>query len=118
MATDTGGKILIADDEETFRITTVGLLEREGHQCDSAVSASDALKHLDKPYDLLITDIRMPGNVDLEFVKELRQRVPLLPIIIVTGHPSVPTAVESLHLSVVDYFVKPLKMPRGSSMST
>jgi len=53
----------------------------------------------------------MPGNVDLEFVKALRERAPLLPIIVVTGYPSVPTAVESLHLSVVDYLIKPLKVP-------
>ncbi len=49
MATETGGKILLVDDEEIFRIPTVGLLEREGHQCDSAVSASEALKYLEQP---------------------------------------------------------------------
>jgi len=51
MGVEAEGQILIADDEEIFRIPTVGLLEREGYQCDSAASTEEALKYLQKPYE-------------------------------------------------------------------
>jgi CheY-like chemotaxis protein len=105
------GNILIADDEESFRLTTAEILRREGYDCDCVSTSEEALACLKKPYDLLIADINMPGNTDLEFLVEVHKNVPVLPIIVVTGYPSVPTAVEALHLAVVDYIVKPLKMP-------
>jgi len=105
------GHILIADDEEGFRLTMSGLLRREGYDCDCVPTSEEALACLKKPYDLLIADIHMPGNMDMEFLQEVHQNVPTLPIIVVTGHPSFPTALEALHLSVVDYLVKPVKMP-------
>jgi len=105
-------RILIADDEETFLQSMGALLRREGYTCDCVRDAQEAAAALDKTtYDLLITDIYMPGNAELEFLSELQKRGSIIPVIVVTGYPSVPTAVESLRLSVVDYLIKPVDFP-------
>src|SRR5262249_60695940 len=58
-------------------------------------------------FDLLIADIHMPGNVGLELIQDLRQIVSGLPVILITGRPSVETAAKSVRLSVAAYLVKP-----------
>lgn len=98
-------KLLLADDEETFSSSVAVLLRREGYLCDVANSAGDAIEKLTQsPYDLLITDLRMPGNGDLELLKAAAGS---MPVIVVTAYPSVPTAIEALRSAVVDYIVKP-----------
>jgi FixJ family two-component response regulator len=105
-------RILIADDEETFLQSMGALLRREGYACDCVRDAREAAAALEKvAYDLLITDIYMPGNAELEFLHDLQSRCAMIPVIVVTGYPSVPTAVESLRLSVVDYLIKPVDFP-------
>lgn len=103
------GHVLLVDDEEHFCLTTAGLLSGEGYHCDTMGCPEKALTVLPGSYDVLITDIHMPGQSGLEFLTEVRQRVPEMPMIVVTGYPSVPTAVEAVHLSAVDYLTKPLK---------
>lgn len=100
-------RILLADDEETFRSSVAVLLRREGYLCDMASQGTEAVEMLGQAqYDLLITDLRMPGNTDLELLRAATSSA-LLPVIVVTAYPSVPTAVEALRCSVVDYLVKP-----------
>lgn len=70
-----------------------------------------AKKLLTSQHDALITDIRMPGNMQFEFLRDVRTRFPLLPIVLVTGYPSVQTAVEALRLSFTDYLLKPVDWP-------
>lgn len=105
-----GAHILIADDEETFRLSTAALLQREGYACDCASDAEEALRLLPNDYDVLLADIRMPGNTELEFLHHVHARMPDLPVIIVTGYPSLPTAVEACRLASVDYLIKPVDM--------
>ena len=104
-------RVLLADDEETFRRSTARLLEQEGYQCDCAQDSQEASRILTKEHGVLISDIRMPGNMQFEFLREVRSRFPLLPIVLVTGYPSVQTAVESLRLSFTDYLLKPVDWP-------
>ena len=102
-------RLLIADDDETFLLSTSDLLREAGFCCDCAADAAAAAKMLGRDqYDLLIADIRMPGNGDLEFIRELPRTAGGLPVILVTGYPSLDTAIESIHLPVVSYLVKPL----------
>lgn len=104
-----GGRILIADDEETFLVSTIDLLRREGYECDGVKDAEAAVKVLSsKPFDLLISDIRMPGNLELELVEAVLESVKGLPVIIVTGYPSAKAAITCLHLRTIAYLVKPL----------
>ena len=102
------GRILIADDEEIFLNSTADLLRKEGFECDCAPDAASAAKLLRTgDHDLLIADIKMPGNVELEFIKDMPQIAQGLPVILVTGYPTLDTAIQSLELQVVAYMVKP-----------
>ncbi|TKB91618.1 MAG: response regulator [Nitrospira sp.] len=104
-------RILLADDEDTFRKATATLLEQEGYRCDSAQDFEQASRLLMGEHDVLISDIRMPGNMQFEFLRDVRTRFPLLPIVLVTGYPSVQTAVEALRLGFTDYLLKPVDWP-------
>lgn len=75
------------------------------------MDAEEAGKLLSSAHDLLIADIQMPGNLNMEFLKDVHARFPLLPILVVTGYPSVETAVATLRLSFVDYLLKPIDWP-------
>lgn len=108
VATANPGRILIADDDESVYRFLIDLLEHEGYECTSARTADEALEILaSRPHDLLITDIKMPGNESLAFLRDQKGTTGL-PIIVITGHPTITTAVEALRLSVVDYMIKPL----------
>jgi DNA-binding response OmpR family regulator len=103
------GSALIVDDEETFRESTCRLLRREGFDCQGAGSADEALTILQKSrFDVMIADICMPGNSDLRVVRGARELDQQLAVILVTGYPSMETAVPSVELSVAAYLVKPL----------
>lgn len=104
-------RILLADDEDTFRRSTARLFEQEGYRCDCAEDSTEAGRLLTKDHDVLVSDIRMPGNLQFEFLRDVRSRFPMLPIVLVTGYPSVQTAVESLRLSFTDYLLKPVDWP-------
>jgi DNA-binding NtrC family response regulator len=104
------GRILIADDEATFRRATAQLLEREGYRCDEAADALTAVQHLTSAtYDLLIADVRMPGNMRLELVEEMPMLAPGVPVILVTAYPSFTSGQRALDLPVVAYLVKPFE---------
>jgi CheY-like chemotaxis protein len=107
------GRILIADDDQPFRQSTADLLRHEGYEVDVADDGGTALALVQEtPYDLLITDLRMPGNRDLCLVRTVAQRAGGLPIIIVTGFPSMESALASIELPVAAYLVKPVEVPR------
>lgn len=102
-------RILIADDEETFLHSTADLLRREGYHCDTAADATFATEIIrNSAYDLVIADIRMPGNTELQFIGELANLVRAMPVILVTGYPSMRTAIRSIELLVVAYLIKPV----------
>jgi len=107
--TDDRPRILIADDEETFYESTADLLRREGYDCDCAPDGATAANMVrGERYDLLIADIRMPGNPELELVKEIAHADPGLPVILVTGYPALHSAMQSVDLPVWAYMLKPI----------
>lgn len=99
---------MLVDSDETFCRSTARLLEQAGYRCDCAQDSHEASRLLTSRHDALITEIHMPGDMPFEFLWDVRTRFPALPIVIVTGSPSVQTAVESLRLSCMDYLVKPV----------
>jgi DNA-binding NarL/FixJ family response regulator len=102
------GKILLADDERVFLRSTAALLQQEGYECVCASTGTMAMELLQaNGFDLLITDLRMPGNLELEVLQGAARHAAGAPIIIITAYPSVATALSALHLPVVDYLVKP-----------
>lgn len=103
------GRILIADDEELVRGFIVELLQAEGYHCDGVGTAQEAAKAMaTNAYDLLITDVRMPGNDTLAFLRPGHTAGPVVPVIVITGHPTVETAMEAVRLSALDYLIKPV----------
>jgi CheY-like chemotaxis protein len=103
------GRVLIADDEETFLMATADLLRREGFEVETVRDGETALARVrDASYDLLISDLEMPGNEDLDLVRQVAEVAGGLPIIIITGFPSTRSAIASIELPVAAYLLKPV----------
>jgi two-component system response regulator AtoC len=103
-------RILIADDEPLYSKTTAALLRKAGYECVCAPDGQAALDALARePFDLVLSDLNMPGNLRLELLHEGRRKWPEVPLIVVTGAPSLPTAIESVRLGIADYLLKPVK---------
>jgi DNA-binding NtrC family response regulator len=104
-------RILIADDEPLYRETTAEFLREEGYECVCVEDANDAITVLNEhEFDLILSDLNMPGNLKLELLKEGRTKHKHVPMIVVTGAPSLPSAIESVRLGVTDYLLKPVKL--------
>jgi len=102
------GRILVADDEGTFLKSTGDLLRRESYGCDCVADAAAAVEKLrDNEYDLLIADIKMPGNTNLELIRDLPEIGESLSVILVTAYPSQHSAIQALQLPVAAYLIKP-----------
>lgn len=108
--TTTQKRILIADDEETFRESTAAILAEAGYACSSARDATEAERLPEAGYDLLLADVRMPGNSQLEFLQTVSRRHPTLPVVVIAGYPSVGMVIESFRLAIVDYLIKPVDL--------
>lgn len=106
----TGPRLLLADDEPLYLQTTAQLLQKAGYVCTCVSDAEAAITALrTQPFDLVLTDLNMPGNLKLELLRAGRQDWPNVPLIVVTGVPSLPTAIESVRLGIADYLIKPVK---------
>src|SRR4029078_1847020 len=86
------------------------LLRKSGYDCTCAKDGGAALQALSQgSFDLILSDLNMPGNLKLELLQEGRRQWPEIPLIVVTGAPSLPTAIESVRLGIADYLLKPVK---------
>ena len=102
------GRILFADDDVQFRLGLGRRLERAGFECEYAATAAESINKLQAvPYDLLLSDIDMPGNAGLELIEKVPAATNGLPVVLLTGRPTVETAARSVRLRVVAYLLKP-----------
>ena len=102
-------KIIVVDDEQDIRIALFESLSRQGYNvsvADNGAVALDIIKR--NPPDLVITDIRMPQIDGLQLLRELRRQSQDLPVLIITGHATVDSAVEAMKLGAFDYILKPV----------
>lgn len=103
-----GARILVIDDEEVVHAAVKRMLARGGHDVVSARSAREGLALVDAhPFDLLITDLMMPEMDGLELLNALRIRRLKIPVLMVTGYPTISTALKALRLGAADYLTKP-----------
>ena len=103
-------RILLVDDDATFRLTTGALLEADGHQVDAAADGQQAVERLrDRQFDLLLVDLRMPGIDGLGLVEALRLWGHGVPILMISGFGTVDSAVRALHLGADDFLLKPVE---------
>ncbi len=101
-------RVLVVDDEGAIRYSVSKTLQRIGYQVDEASSGEEALEMISKSeYEVILTDIRMPGLTGVELLKRIKDISPDGIVILMTGYASLGTAVESLRLGAHDYLIKP-----------
>ncbi|MFM2196564.1 MAG: sigma-54-dependent transcriptional regulator [Bacteroidota bacterium] len=106
-------KILIIDDESSIRAALRDILEYEGYTIDEAGDGDAGLKSVLKSnYDAIFCDIKMPKKDGLDFLSELKKEEIQVPVIIMTGHGDIETAVEALKRGAYDFVQKPLDLNR------
>jgi CheY-like chemotaxis protein len=107
--TTSKGRILLADDDASYAGTMGELLRAEGYEVTIANDGDQAFELAGKEqFDLLLADLEMPGNEDLALVRGVARRHGNLPIIIVTGFPSMRTTMQCIELPVAAYLLKPV----------
>lgn len=103
-----GVRVALVEDDDDLRASTAQLLRLAGHSVDEHADAFAAHTALGRDYDgVVITDIRMPGMSGIELFRLLHERDPELPVILITGHADVDTAVTALQGGAWDFLVKP-----------
>jgi two-component system response regulator HydG len=106
----TDARILVVDDDPTFRMTTAALLEAEGYSVDTAPDGQQAVEQLKhRPFDLLLVDLRMPGIDGISLVEALRLWGHGVPILMISGFGTVDSAVRALQTGVDDFLLKPVE---------
>ncbi len=105
--------ILIIDDEKAIRKTLTEILGYEGYKIDEAADGEEGLrKFKENTYDLVLCDIKMPKLDGLEFLERAKEINPETPIIIISGHGNIETAVEAVKKGAFDYISKPPDLNR------
>ena len=101
-------RILVIDDEEVVHASLRKILSRLGLAVDAVLTAQAGLDKLSSErFDLVITDLMMPGMNGIELLDALQERGTRPPILMITGYPTIRTAVQALRLGAMDYIAKP-----------
>ena len=105
-------QILVVDDEREHAQVMCEALSRQGHKCDVTYSLAEALGRLDRrQFDVVVTDLMMDGRRDgLDILKRTRQLDPPPPVILVTAHGDIPTAVQAMNEGAYSFIEKPLDL--------
>ncbi|RYY62497.1 MAG: sigma-54-dependent Fis family transcriptional regulator [Chitinophagaceae bacterium] len=106
-------EILIIDDEKAIRKTLTEILSFEGYKMDEASDGEEGLKKFrEKTYDLVLCDIKMPKIDGLEFLQKAGETNPDIPIVMISGHGNIETAVEAVKKGAYDFISKPPDLNR------
>src|SRR5262245_22691388 len=102
------GTVLVVEDEAYVRTSLSELLASRGFEVIQAAGAEEAQDQLRRaPVDVVLTDLKMPGTGGLELVRRLRASFPDLPVLVLTGHGTISSAVECIKAGATDYILKP-----------
>lgn len=105
--------ILIIDDEKAIRKTLTEILSYEGYKIEEASDGEEGLKKFrDRGYDVVLCDIKMPKLDGIEFLEKARETNPDIPVIMISGHGTIETAVEAVKKGAYDYIAKPPDLNR------
>ena len=106
-------EILVVDDERNIRASLEGILKDEGYRVRAVATGEDLLKQMTlAPPDLVILDVWLPGMDGLQALEELKTTHPDLPVIMISGHSTVETAVKATKLGAYDFIEKPLTLEK------
>ncbi|MBC7360041.1 MAG: response regulator [Desulfacinum sp.] len=104
--------VLLVDDEVEFVDILAERLEAREFSVVKAYSGDEALEKLgEAKVDVVVLDVVMPGKSGIETLREIKQREPLVEVIMLTGHATVETAIEGMKLGAYDYLMKPTEIP-------
>ena len=102
------GTVLVVEDEAYVRTSLGELLRSRGFDVLLSTGAEEAQDRLAKaPVDLVLTDLKMPGADGLELVRRLHAAFPDLPVLVLTGHGTIGSAVDCIKAGAADYILKP-----------
>jgi len=100
--------LLVVDDEEVVCQACQRIFSRQGFKVDVSTDARRGLAMAtEKDYDIVLLDIKMPNMDGIEFLEKLREKKPDVPVLIITGYPSIPNASAAMRLGACDYVTKP-----------
>ncbi len=106
----TAPKILIVDDDQTVRINLFEMLSRKQFHVMAAENVTMAMEMVgESAPDIVLTDLKMTDGTGLDLLKKIKFKLPTVPVILLTGHASVDTAVEAMRLGAHDYVLKPVQ---------
>jgi len=106
-------RILVVDDEDAIRRSLTMMFEFEGFDCETASSGPEAVQVIERAeIDLVVLDVKMAGLDGLETLRLLRERAKDVPVIMLSGHGTVKTAVEATRLGAFDFLEKPPETER------
>jgi two-component system, NtrC family, nitrogen regulation response regulator NtrX len=106
-------RILVVDDEAAIRDSLRMILEYEGYEVLTAATGEDGIAQAEREApDLVFLDVKMPGMDGLEVLQRLRHLVEAMPVVVISGHGTVSTAVEATKLGAFDFIEKPLERER------
>ncbi len=104
-------KILVVDDEVNVLLTMTSILQQEGYDVDGVRDGASAIKAIrERYYDLVLTDLNMPGVDGLAVLAEVRKRSPATVTLMITGYGSVESAIEAVQLGAYEYLLKPTEV--------
>ncbi len=107
------GKILLIDDEKSIRDSLRGILEDEGFEVKEAESGESAIEIMRKErFDAILLDVWLPGMDGIEVLKNIREREDNCPVIMISGHANIETAVKATKIGAYDFLEKPLSSER------
>ncbi len=103
------GRVLVVDDDRNYLKVIKGMIEKQGAVVVTATDVESALSSIDHPeLDVIITDLKMPGKSGMDLLAHCREWRPAVPVIMVTGHGDVETAVSAMKLGAYDFVTKPV----------
>ena len=103
-----GMKILLAEDEETIAVPLADEIEAAGGEIQVARDGLAAARELEETaYDVLVTDVRMPGMEGTDLLAAVAEKYPAISVIMITGYGTVESAVEAMRMGAYDYILKP-----------
>lgn len=104
-------RILLVDDEVAFANNLLKLLSKRGYDVVVVYNGADAVNMVgEKEFDVIILDMKMPGMDGIATLKEIKKKVPLVEVVILTGHGSVESGIEGMQLGAFDFLMKPVSI--------
>jgi len=101
-------KALVIDDEQIVLDSVNRILTDENYKVDISLSGREGLNQaIEKEYDIVLTDIRMPDIGGMRVLRDIKRAKPSLPVVMITGYASVKSAVQAMKLGAADYIEKP-----------